>query len=86
MTTTLDRHPTPVTAPVPPAPPARGRRRRPTAALPLALLGFTLVIGARYLTVDVLALPRFRAIPGPTEVLREWFAPDWSGPVRADGR
>ena len=29
-----------------------------------------------YLTVELLALPRFRALPGPTEVAAEWFAPD----------
>lgn len=79
MTTTLNRAPIPVAAPVPPpATPARRRRRRRilTPALPLALLGFTLVLGAWYLAVDVLTLPRFRALPGPTEILKEWFATD----------
>ena len=77
MTTTLNRPPVPVTAPTPSPRPRRGRRRRLlTPALPLALLGFALVLGGWYLTVDVLALPRFRALPGPTEVLEEWFATD----------
>ena len=44
------------------------RRRRLSPALPLALLGLGLFVGCWYLTVDVLALPRFRGIPGPTEV------------------
>jgi NitT/TauT family transport system permease protein len=39
-------------------------------------LGFALFLGGWYLSVDVLALPRFRAIPGPTEVIREWVSPD----------
>lgn len=75
MTTTLSRPPVPVTAPVSPARQSRGRRRL-TSALPLALLGFSLVIGTWYLTVDVLALPRFRALPGPSEVVKEWVATD----------
>lgn len=77
MTTTLNRPPVPVTAPVP-ATKRRSRRRRRvlTPALPLALLGFTLAFGAWYLTVDVLTLPRFRALPGPTEVFTEWVATD----------
>ena len=45
-------------------------------ALPLALLGLALFVGCWYLTVDVLQLPRFRGIPGPTEVIREWVSPD----------
>lgn len=52
------------------------RRRRPSPAVPLAALGFALTLGAWYLSVDVLELGRFRALPGPTEVLLEWFAPD----------
>ena len=62
-----------------PAPEPHGRRRRRRrlgAALPLAVLGFLIVLGAWYLTVELLALPRFRALPGPTEVAAEWFAPD----------
>ena len=42
----------------------------------LMAFGFALAIGAWYLTVDVLALPRFRALPGPTEVLEEWTSRD----------
>jgi NitT/TauT family transport system permease protein len=78
MTTMLNRPPVPVTAPAPGAPtPARGRRRRVlTPALPLALLGFAVVLGGWYLAVDVLALPRFRALPGPTEVVKEWTSTD----------
>ena len=44
--------------------------------MPLALLGFALFIAAWYLCVEVLALPRFRALPGPTEVVREWVSTD----------
>jgi len=44
--------------------------------LPLALLGFAVVIGAWYLAVDVLALPRFAILPGPSEVFREWTSRD----------
>src|SRR3954471_11973283 len=55
-------------------PPARPRRLGP--GLPLALLGFALVLGAWYLTVDVLALPRFSILPGPSEVLTEWTSRD----------
>jgi NitT/TauT family transport system permease protein len=60
-----------------PEPHGRRRRRlRLGAALPLAALGFLIVLGGWYLTVELLALPRFRALPGPTEVAAEWFAPD----------
>jgi NitT/TauT family transport system permease protein len=52
------------------------RRRILSPALPLALLGFALFVGGWYLTVDVLQLPRFRGIPGPTEVIREWVSPN----------
>ncbi|MCW2654671.1 MAG: sulfonate transport system permease protein [Mycobacterium sp.] len=52
------------------------RLRRRSAALPLALLGLALFVGGWYLCVEVLALPRFRAIPGPTEVIREWLSTD----------
>ncbi|WP_075232607.1 ABC transporter permease [Mycobacterium colombiense] len=57
------------------APPPK-RRRIPSPALPLALLGFALFVGGWYLSVDVLALPRFRGLPGPTEVIREWLSPN----------
>lgn len=53
-----------------------GRRWVLSPALPLALLGFALFVGGWYLTVDALQLPRFRGIPGPTEVIREWVSPN----------
>ena len=45
-------------------------RRDPvlTAALTLVALGFAAFLAAWYLAVDVLALPRFAILPGPTEV------------------
>lgn len=52
------------------------RRWNLSPAFPLALLGFALFVGCWYLTVDVLALPRFRGIPGPTGVIREWLSPN----------
>lgn len=52
------------------------RRRVFSPALPLALLGLVLFVGCWYLTVDLLQLPRFRGIPGPTEVIREWASPN----------
>lgn len=52
------------------------RRRILSSAFPLALLGFVLFGGFWYVSVDVLALPRFRGIPGPTEVIREWISPN----------
>lgn len=52
------------------------RRRVFSPALPLALLGLALFAGCWYLTVDLLQLPRFRGIPGPTEVIREWISPN----------
>jgi sulfonate transport system permease protein len=42
----------------------------------LMLLGFTLFIGFWYLAVEVWKLPRFAELPGPTEVVREWFSRD----------
>jgi NitT/TauT family transport system permease protein len=56
-----------------PAAAARRRTRRPTSVL-LAIVGFAAFLGGWYLLVDFLAMPRFRAIPGPTEVLTEWFS------------
>jgi NitT/TauT family transport system permease protein len=55
------------------------RLRRVAAALgspslPLALLGFAALLGSWWLLVDVLALGRFKALPGPTEVLGEWVS------------
>lgn len=58
------------------AAPRPGRRRILSPTLPLALLGFALFLGGWYLSVDVLALPRFRGLPGPTEVIREWLSPN----------
>lgn len=52
------------------------RQRILSPAFPLALLGFALFVGSWYLTVDVLQLPRFRGIPGPTEVIGEWLNPN----------
>jgi NitT/TauT family transport system permease protein len=48
------------------------RRTRPD----LALLGFALFFGFWYLAVEVWRLPRFRELPGPTAVLREWLSPN----------
>lgn len=42
----------------------------------LMLLGFALFMGTWYLTVEVLKLPHFAQMPGPTAVLHEWFSPD----------
>lgn len=58
------------------APPPRRRSRLLGTAVPLGLLGFLLLIGGWYLAVDVLGLGRFRALPGPSEVLAEWVSPD----------
>jgi len=48
------------------------RVRRPH----LALLGYGLALGAWYLAVEVWQLPRFREMPGPTVVIKEWLSPD----------
>ena len=62
----------------PPPPPARKPARRRlgawllSPAAPLALLGFALVVGAWYLTVDVLSFWRFQALPSPVDVFGEW--------------
>ena len=40
----------------------------------LMLIGFALFLGFWYLSVEVWKLPRFAEMPGPTEVLREWFS------------
>ena len=42
----------------------------------LMAFGFALAIGAWYLSVDALELPRFRALPGPREVFSEWTSKD----------
>ncbi|HVW29619.1 MAG TPA: ABC transporter permease [Polyangiaceae bacterium] len=39
-----------------------------------ALLGYALLLAWWYLAVDVLALPRFSKLPGPTEVVTEWLS------------
>lgn len=54
----------------------RRARRRLGLGLPLALLGFAAAIGVWYLAVDVLALPRFEILPGPSEVFSEWTSRD----------
>lgn len=56
--------------------PKAKRRRVFSPALPLALLGLVVFVGCWYLTVDLLQLPRFRGVPGPTEVIREWVSPN----------
>src|SRR5437660_7228458 len=40
------------------------------------LVGFALVLGFWYLSVEVWKLPRFREMPGITAVIREWLSPD----------
>lgn len=42
----------------------------------LALLGFALLLGFWYLSVEVLQLPRFRNMPGLTAVVHEWVSRD----------
>lgn len=42
----------------------------------LALIGFGVVLGFWYLTVDVLELPRFGNLPQLTLVLSDWFSKD----------
>jgi NitT/TauT family transport system permease protein len=42
----------------------------------LALLGFGLLLGFWYLTVDVLKLPRFSQMPGLPGVVHEWLSRD----------
>ena len=38
------------------------------------LIGFAGFLGFWYLSVEVWKLPRFSEMPGPTQVLREWFS------------
>src|SRR5215218_3382599 len=60
-----------------PAAPAASRRwSGRSSALLLAALGIAGFLAAWYLAVDVLALPRFAILPGPTEVLAEWTSRD----------
>lgn len=42
----------------------------------LMLLGYAALFGFWYVAVEVLKLPRFAEMPGPTEVLREWLSPN----------
>jgi len=42
----------------------------------LMLIGFALLLGAWYLTVEVWKLPRFREMPGITTVVKEWLNPN----------
>jgi NitT/TauT family transport system permease protein len=42
----------------------------------LLLLGYALLLGGWYLTVEVLRLPRFSKMPGLTQVVREWVSRD----------
>jgi NitT/TauT family transport system permease protein len=42
----------------------------------LMLLGYALLLGGWYLTVEVLKLPRFAEMPGLTQVVREWRSAD----------
>jgi len=42
----------------------------------LMLIGFGLFLGFWYLSVEVLKLPRFAQMPGPTEVIDEWLNQD----------
>jgi NitT/TauT family transport system permease protein len=41
----------------------------------MGLLGIALLLAAWWLTVDVLALPRFNSLPGLTQVLGAWTSP-----------
>jgi NitT/TauT family transport system permease protein len=61
-----------------PAAASRQRRRHRVSASSLLLgaLGVGAFLGAWYLAVDVLALPRFAILPGPTEVIGEWTSRD----------
>lgn len=42
----------------------------------LMLLGYALLVGAWYLSVDLLALPRFADLPGVSQVATEWLSRD----------
>lgn len=52
--------------------PARARAILAGRGPYLGLLGIALLLAAWYLTVDVLALPRFNSLPGLTQVFGEW--------------
>lgn len=47
-----------------------------TPALYWAALGYALFLAAWYLSVDVLALPRFAKLPGLVQVVHEWLSPN----------
>jgi len=70
----LRRLPAEVRAPAA-APRRRGDRARASSLL-LGAVGVAAFLAAWYLAVDVLALPRFAILPGPTEVLGEWTSRD----------
>jgi NitT/TauT family transport system permease protein len=42
----------------------------------LMLIGYALLVGAWYVSVDLLALPRFEDLPGVRQVLHEWTSAD----------
>ena len=42
----------------------------------LMAIGFALFLGAWYLAVEVLRLPRFKEMPGLTTVVKEWLSPN----------
>lgn len=42
----------------------------------LMIIGFALLLGFWHMAVDVWRLPRFKEMPGLTEVMREWIRPD----------
>ncbi|HEY0145796.1 MAG TPA: cyclic nucleotide-binding domain-containing protein, partial [Methylovirgula sp.] len=42
----------------------------------LGLIGYALLLGFWYMTVEVLKLPRFAEMPGLTQVLQEWLSRD----------
>ncbi len=42
----------------------------------LGLIGYALLLGFWYLSVEVLKLPRFAEMPGLTQVLQEWLSRD----------
>ena len=42
----------------------------------LMVVGFALLLGFWYLTVEVWRLPRFKEMPGITAVIREWLSPN----------
>ena len=42
----------------------------------LAVVGYALLLGFWYLSVEVLKLPRFAEMPGLTQVVHEWLSPN----------